>query len=277
MYDRTDLAVEEAACHEDSLPPGVTLREERRGPFQVTRVTIATAQGSQALGKPPGTYVTVEGEPMADSTRLEEMAILTARELSSLLPPEGPVLVVGLGNHNVTPDALGPKAAQQVVVTYHLPARHLSPSGREGLRPVAVLSPGVLGQTGLEAGSVASWAAQRLPLGAVIAVDALAAREPRRLGRTIQLGDSGIVPGSGVEGGHQELSLSTLGVPVIAVGVPTVIDTGHFSQGQEDTAMMVTPHQVDRLILRASQTVALALNLALQPSLSLRELRTLMA
>ena len=277
MNDRTDLAVEEAASQEGSLPPGVTLREERQGPFQVTRVVIATAEGSRRLGKPPGTYVTVEGEPMDETIRLEELAQLTARELVSLLPPQGAVLVVGLGNHNVTPDALGPRAVQQVVVTYHLPPGQLSPDGREGLRPVAVMAPGVLGQTGLEAGSLASWAAHRLPLGAVIAVDALAARDPQRLGCTIQLSDSGIVPGSGVAGGHQELSLATLGVPVIAVGVPTVIDTSHFSRDHRDTSLMVTPHQVDRLILRASQAVALALNLALQPSLSMEELRVLMS
>ena len=276
MEDRTDLALEAASALGQNLPDGVTLRTERRGSFSITRVEIHGEENARRLGKPPGRYVTVEGRLLDDTPQLDQLAALTARELAALLPSRGAVLVVGLGNHNVTPDSLGPKVAEQVLVTYHLPPAQLTPDGVDGFRPVAVLSPGVLGQTGLEAGCLASLAVSHLPLGAVVAVDALAAREPDRLGNTIQLSDSGISPGSGVEGGHQELSQASLGVPVVALGVPTVIDTGHFSPQGVDTRMLVTPHQVDRLILRAAQVLALGLNRALQPSLTPREIRSLM-
>lgn len=279
MSIRTDLALEQAQALTHRLPQGVTMEEYEEGDASVIRVVVESKAGSDALGKPRGTYVTVEGAPFGDTTAdSEDVVRAAARELAKLLPAQGAVLVIGLGNHNITPDALGPKVVGQVIVTRHLDAQSAHQAGLEGLRPVAALAPGVLGQTGIEAGELARTLAGQLHPAAVVAIDALAAREPGRLGRTIQLSDAGIVPGSGVEGGRQELSRATLGVPVIALGVPTVIDTALFSPDDaEGERMMVTPHHIDLIIGRCAQVMALALNLALQPALSPEDVRFLMS
>ena len=204
--------------------------------------------------------------------------------IRSLLPQEGTVLVVGLGNSSITPDALGPQVAQHILVTRHLTEELARSLGMGSLRKTAALIPGVLGQTGVESGELTAALVNFIQPSAVIVVDALAAQDYGRLGRTIQISDSGIAPGSGVQNSRKELSRRTLGIPVLSIGVPTVIDaatlaaqlTGSSCEQAHQTAM-VTPREIDRLIGHSAKFIALAINKALYPELSLEEIGFLCA
>ena len=268
---RTDLAAEWAARPDDA-PEGVAHDERQRGSVTVRSVEIRTEKAARMLGRAAGTYLTLETRPFSSPVRdLRQEAQALAAELRALLPREGMVLVVGLGNQDITPDALGPAAAEGVLVTRHLKNHLRELSGMEQLRSVCSAAPGVLGQTGFEAAELTSALTGFLHPSAVIAVDALAAAEPTRLGKTVQLSDTGIVPGSGVANHRAGLTAETLGVPVIAVGVPTVTEmpTG------ESTAL-VTPREIDVIIKNAAELLSLGISLALQPHLTVEEMLALM-
>ena len=193
----------------------------------MTRVSILDRRGEEALGKPVGTYVTLtlDGLARREENAFGRAARAVAAELGELLGflhPEAPVLVVGLGNRAITPDAVGPKVHEYTLVTRHL-VRQV-PEHFGDLRPVASLSAGVLGTTGMESGELVRAVSERLRPACVIAVDALASRSLKRVCRTVQLADTGIAPGSGVGNHRAALDRASLGVPVIAVGVPTVVD-----------------------------------------------------
>lgn len=276
MFGRTDLAMEAAA---DRPISGVEQTVEQTDNATITRVMVHTAEAAEALGKPQGHYITVEVPPLSDNeVQLEQHARLIAGELTALLPPQGTVLVVGLGNAAITPDALGPQAADMVLATRHIRGEWARSLGLDDLRPVAVLQTGVLGQTGVESGELAQGLCETVEPVAVIAVDALAARSLSRLGCTVQLCDTGIAPGSGVGNNRLALTPEGMGVPVIGMGVPTVVDAATIAQelgGTADPAaatMMVTPREVDVMIRRAARLVAMAINGALQPDYSPLEL-----
>ena len=192
--------------------------------------------------------------------------------------------MIGLGNESITPDALGSRAAGMVLATRHIQGEFARSAGLDDLRPTAVLSPGVLGQTGVESGEITRGLCSIVNPAAIIAIDALAARSVSRLGCTVQLCDSGIAPGSGVGNNRQVMNRESLGIPVIAIGVPTVVDartiaielTGREDADQDVTPrgseMMVTPREIDLIISRASRLVAIAINSALQPEYSPLEL-----
>lgn len=194
------------------------------------------------------------------------------------------MLVVGLGNEAITPDALGPQAAKMVLATRHIRGEFARTAGLEDLRPTAVMAPGVLGNTGVESGEMAEGVIAVINPAAVVAIDALAAQSLSRLGCTVQLSDTGIAPGSGVGNNRRALNRETLGIPVVAVGVPTVVDAVTLAEeltGREEAAgevtprgagMMVTPREVDLMIRRASRLVAMSVNAALQPAYSPLEL-----
>lgn len=274
MNFRTDLALEVRENLEGGKIDGVECTEFKSAGAEITRLKITDSRGEAALGKPCGEYITVQPQSFARSSRIsDELTDAVARELSRLLPKDGTVLAAGLGNTNITPDALGPKFIRGVFVTRHLKRELCEQLGLGSLRPVAAIAPGVLGQTGVETGE--------LLLGAVIVVDALAARKLGRLGSTVQISDSGIIPGSGVGNSRAEISRRTLGVPVISVGVPTVVDAQtlardvsgrHTEKAAADTKMMVTPKEIDLLIERCSGLLSLAVNRALQPELSIKDL-----
>lgn len=286
---RTDLAVESAAPFRDRLPDGVSCSEREQEGIRFTAVEITSQQAAKQLGKPVGRYVTVGMPPIGGPVNpAEEVTHLLAEELRRMLPPEGMVLVVGLGNAQITPDALGPLTVRQILATRHIPAQLAEQTGLSGLRPVAAIAPGVLGQTGIETGEIILSIVRDLSPAAVVAVDALAAGSPERLGCTIQLSDSGISPGSGVLNARKELSRQSLGVPVLSLGIPTVVDGGTLVCGllgcedesrvpEEARAMMVTPRDVDALIERGAKHLSLALNAALQPQLSLEEISYLVS
>lgn len=261
------------------------IHQVKRGKaFRITEIVIDDNSHIDTIGKGRGRYITLEGSSLSKfSDEYEDMTQELARELRMLIP-EGDMLVVVLGNNDITPDALGPQVAAKVLATRHL-RDELDSEEEEfltSLRRVSVFAGGVLGQTGIETAEMVKAIRRELKPSGIIAVDALACLDIRRLNTTIQLSDSGISPGSGVSNARMELSEKIFGVPVIAVGVPTVVDmhtiVQSFTGGQPTRNMpnmMVTPSDVDRLTERASQLIAFGINLALQPSLTLEDVRGL--
>lgn len=280
MQFRTDLAIE-AATQGDKAIPGIKQESRQVEDIRLTRIVIENEQGEQALGRPRGTYITAELQPLSDDEEnMEGKAKILGDELRSLLPESGVVLVTGLGNQSVTPDALGPRSAGMVLATRHIEGEFARSTGLDKLRPAAVFVPGVLGQTGVESSEMVKGICDIVKPASVIVIDALAARSVERLGCTVQICDTGIAPGSGVGNNRMALNKETLGVPVIGLGVPTVVDartvamelTGREEAGNQVTPrgaeMMVTPREIDLIIKRASQLVAMTINAALQPDYS---------
>ena len=271
---RTDLAAESILQVDTDTDGGVAVQTKayEQAKLEIQRIHIFTERAAKQLGKPVGRYVTVTAadeslDNYSDYTKLR--CELIAGELKALLKPQGTTLVAGLGNRNITPDAVGPLCADRIFATRHIKtlAREIDSSD---LSDVCAVQPGVLGQTGIEASDLVKAVCERVGAAAVIAVDALACADTANLGRTIQLTDTGISPGSGVANSRKELSRRTLGADCIAVGIPTVTDHGSGSE-----AMMVTPRSIDLLVKNAADLIAMAINLALQPSLSYEELLSL--
>ncbi len=281
MPNRTDLALESLAAVREREG----IEEQHRGKyFRITDIRITSDAAGAPLGKPKGRYITLEGQPLSRfSDDYEGMAQELAGELRPLLPKEGCVLVAGLGNADITPDALGPQTVSGILATRHLRQE----LGEEeaflrSLRPVAALAGGVLGQTGIESAELFLAVSRHIQPSAVIAVDALACTSLDRLGTTIQISDTGISPGSGVANHRTALNSAAFGVPVIAVGVPTVIGMRTIAEdltGRRPLPlreeMVVTPRDVDRLIRQASHLVACGINLALHPALSYADVESL--
>lgn len=291
---RTDLAMEAKTLWEErntdaGALPGVTSEEALREGYRVTTVHILDQQGAEALGKPVGTYVTILLDGLA---RREEDAFPRAcralsEALSALLdlPQGAPALVVGLGNRAITPDAIGPKVTDHTMVTRHLVER--VPEHFGAFRPVSALAAGVLGTTGVESGELVAALVEKIRPACVLAVDALASRDLGRLCRTVQLADTGIVPGSGVGNARFALSRETLGVPVIAIGVPTVVDAatlcadvlGEAGHSDFDPAVLagkgadlfVTPKEIDSQVADISKVIGFGVNLALQTGLTVAD------
>ena len=252
----TDMA-DELFSSENSLPAGVRLATAKRGGVAVTRVEIAR----EGLARPRGRYVTLE-MPSVSVLDERDAAVIEAcaAELCPLLPPEGPVLVLGIGNRRVTADALGPRTAQKILVT--MGPQHTLPV--QGIRPVAAIAPGVSASTGLTLCQLAGALVQAVRPAAVICVDSLCSSEGARLGRSVQFSDTGLYP---AQPGHaKHLDAAALGVPVIAAGIPTVMDSG------EGADLAVTPRALDSVIAHGSALLAGAINRALQPRLSVAQL-----
>lgn len=289
MAFRTDLAVEAIENHKSvAALPHVRQSDRMLEGFAVHEVRILSEDAAREIGKPQGRYLTLELDALI---RREEDAFPRAcKALSTLLrellphPNDGPVLIAGLGNRMITPDAIGPQTADHVIATRHLVAQ--SPAIFADWRPVSALAPGVLGQTGVETGEVICGVLDRVRPAAVIAVDALAAGRLSRLLRTVQLADTGITPGAGVGNARAALNKETLGVPVIAVGVPTVVDGATLAHeissqlGQPDCEalddlsqpVMITTRDIDREVADISRMIGYAVNMALHPHLSVADI-----
>lgn len=303
---RTDLALEarEAvtkAKREDI--PGVLVETDQDDEVVVTRVQITTPDAERMMGKLQGRYVTVEARGLRyKNTPLEEKVMkMLAEELSRVVDISrgATVLVVGLGNWNITPDALGPRTVDKVVVTRHLQGM-LSPELKDGVRSVCAIAPGVLGITGMETAEIVAGIVGKIKPDLVIAIDALAAASSQRVITTVQMTDTGINPGSGVGNKRFGLTRQILGVPVIAIGVPTVVHASTIAMDTINTLqehstfaryfksmenlsdadrqtivrqvlpealgdLMVTPKDVDRLIEDIATVVAGGINQALHP------------
>jgi spore protease len=305
---RTDLALEAREAltrrtREDI--PGVMVETAQDDEILITRVNITTPEAERMMGKLQGCYVTIEARGLRDkNTPLQEKVMrFLADELASLanLPAKAVILVIGLGNWNITPDALGPRAVDKVVVTRHLQGM-LSPELKGGVRSVCAIAPGVLGITGMETAEIVQGIVSKIKPDLVIAIDALAAASSHRVITTVQLADTGISPGSGVGNKRFGLNRESLGVPVIAVGVPTVVHASTIAMDTINTLqehasfaryfksmenlsdqdrhmivrqvlpqtlgdLMVTPKEVDRLIEDIAAVVAGGINQAMHPNI----------
>ena len=263
---RTDLASE---CLKESecMPEGVIFHRQSLGSGAIELAEIISEEAVKKTGKPRGIYITLEIPPFWDESEdTSDFVEAAAEGLKQLIPSEGTVLVVGLGNRDITPDALGPYTAEQILVTRHMES--IFPQ----LRTVASIVPNVLGKTGMEAVETVQAVTEEIQAAAVLVVDALASASLERLGTTIQISDSGIAPGSGVLNQRKALNRETLHCPVIALGIPTVVDLTSLCAEIEGEPMMTTPRQVDLLIQRGATFLATVINRALHPTLSIEEL-----
>lgn len=313
---RTDLALEERERFEaDNVEvSGVVLEEEydEERELRITRVVIKTENGAKTMGKPVGTYLTLESPNLAvaDEEQHAELAEQISRCIRELIEKQMnqladlSVLVVGLGNREITPDALGPYVADHLCVTRHMIREYGTYAmGMDHACMVSAIVPGVMGQTGMETAEIVRGIVEETKPDLVIAVDALAARNSKRLNRTVQIADTGIHPGSGVGNYRNGMTKESLGVPVIGIGVPTVVDavtivndtmenlicaleTSEALKGVGDVlcsynagekeelireliaphlnGMFVTPKDVDEMIHQISHTISEALNLVWQ-------------
>jgi len=320
IMPRTDLALESAEMikekkslhmkEEGQLPDGMTVDSFGDDLIKVTRIAVNTPNAAKRIGKPMGNYITLEIPEMEtfgpeDFKRLSEMI---ADELRKLLGPgkNRTSLIVGLGNWNITADSLGPKTVSKIMVTRHI-KQYLPNSLDDRVEPVSCISPGVLGITGIETAEIIEGVIQKVNPDIVIAIDALASRKIDRVNKTIQISDSGIAPGSGLGNRRMELSRETLGVPVIAIGVPTVVDAITFAHdslemmnrengggilpdmaeeeryrklreafGQKLGSLVVTPKDIDESMDKLSGAIAGGINLAMHNGLSLEEIHEFM-
>lgn len=270
---RTDLAVEAAVGYEAAKLDGVSMKTERLFGCTVISVKVNDNEAAKALCKPVGIYSTLELD--AYISRTENSFAACANALSTLLRRFEAIsngksfLVACLGNKAITPDAIGPETANRLIVTRHL--KGSLPRDFAAFSSVAVLRTGVLGTTGIESADALKAVCDRIRPDCVIAVDALASAEFPRLCRNIQICDSGISPGSGVGNDRKALNRDTLGVPVIAVGVPTVIDAACLSDDETLSGSFVTPRNIDELVSSTAKLFAYGINLALHPGLTVED------
>jgi spore protease len=305
-----DLAVEARDLVRGTTGKEIAGVSEQKQDFpygSVTIIKILDDGAESVMGKPKGTYITIE----APDLRLKApdvqsgVADMLAQHLRSLLKTSktATVLIIGLGNWQATPDALGPTVVKYSLITRHL--HQLMPEMVENYSSVCAFAPGVLGITGIETAEIIQGLVEKVKPEAIIAVDALAATSISRLGTTIQIGDTGISPGSGVNNNRTGVNQQTMGVPVIAIGVPTVVNAGvimqsalesyqsKLSQGSRlspvlskevladllkpfEGSLIVTPREIDDLILNAGRTVTRGITLALHPEADKEEIEALM-
>ena len=278
---RTDLASEafrlarESAGHLTELP-GVRAEEDRLFGCAVTGVEILDRRGEAALGKPCGRYYTLQLPKARGREERLRAAQAVAELLGRCLPAEqeGTVLLAALGNPNITPDAVGPLTGEQLLVTRHL--KEQDGALFSAFRPTVLCRPGVLGSSGMESAEQLRAICAQLRPSFVLAVDALAGTELSALCNCIQICSTGIAPGSGVGNNRQALTRESLGLPVLALGVPTVIDAKALCGEADLEAMFVTPRDIDEAVRRVSQVLAYGINLALHPALSPADLEDLL-
>lgn len=315
---RTDLALEAREYYKEknkSEIDGVEVKDYIDKQVMVSHVKVLNDEGARVIGKPKGNYITLEFADFVhyDSNAKDDVSRTLAKELSKVIKLDDSMtaLVVGLGNWNITPDALGPKVVSKLMITRHL-KEYVPNSIDEGVRPVCAVAPGVLGITGIETSEIVKGIVDKIKPNIVICIDALASRKTQRVNRTIQIGDTGISPGAGIGNKRMELSESTLGVPVIAIGVPTVVDAatlandtidlviddlideatsgGEFYKllqsldrsekqnliretlGVKMATLVVTPKDIDMVIDSVSKIIANGINIALQPALTLDDI-----
>lgn len=309
----TDLAVEAkdmAVERTGGEVRGVSVDEERKKYSLVTRIKVMNDEAAQAIGKPIGDYISIEAQGLTTNNREihSELSGIVAEELEKLIDfnsfgDNATTFVVGLGNWNATPDALGPKVIHYLMITRHL-YDDVPPELQEGLRSVCALSPGVMGLTGVQTAEIIKGVIEQVKPDLLIAIDALAARSASRLGTTIQMSNIGIHPGSGLGKKRTGITPDTMGIPVIAIGVPTVVHASTIASDAVDKLMktpefagpdaeqykqldasyknqvvndilrpffgnlVVTPKGIDELIQDVSRCLAGGINIALHPEIT---------
>ncbi|QZY56533.1 GPR endopeptidase [Crassaminicella profunda] len=314
---RTDLALETRELYQEKTKqeiPGVQVEQREEDFATITDVKVLNGEGSRIMGKPEGSYITIESRGMknADADLKDRLSQSLAKELVNLVPKKEnfKTLIVGLGNWDITPDALGPQVISKVFVTRHFFEAYKK-SEDPTMRPVSAISPGVMGTTGIETVEIIRGVVEKTKPDLVIAIDALASRKMQRVHTTIQISTTGINPGAGVGNKRKELSENTLGVPVLAIGVPTVVDAATLTndtiklvvdelsnQASKDSEfykilkgmsdedkyglikevlepyganVIVTTKDIDMIIRNISQIIANALNIALHPGIDLKD------
>lgn len=317
---RTDMALEKRELYEKKFKreiDGVIAKEETIDEIKVTTVDIINEDGEKKMGKGIGRYITIDmpSEVHYDADIKAQASHLIASSLEQIIKikEHDVTLVVGLGNESVTPDALGPKVVKGLMVTRHLKKLIPEHFGDE-VRPVCAIAPGVLGTTGIESGEIIKSLVEKIKPAQIICIDALASRKLERVANSIQITDTGIEPGAGVGNNRMKINKENMGVPVIAIGVPTVVDAGtiasdaidlvidemieHADEGKgfynmlknidryEKSNMirnllnpyvgdlMVTPKEVDDIIDSISKLVSEGLNVALQPDMLLEDINS---
>lgn len=290
--------------------PGVAMDKENYANATVTVVKILEKSAEPIMGKPRGTYITIEAPSLRENNREahQDVVEILAKQLSKLfqVPENGNVLLVGLGNWNATPDALGPKVVENSIVTRHL-YKYAPEEIRGGMRSVSALAPGVLGLTGIETAEIIKGVVEKINPELIICVDSLASRSVERIATTIQIADTGISPGSGIGNKRSGINLASMGVPVIAIGIPTVVHAAVIAQDaleqlvgkmtdnpeinkyyrglNPDTfngiindilapfsgGLTVTPKEIDSLIQNTAKIVAGGISTALHPAISAEE------
>lgn len=281
MYSsaRTDLALEQRELiGSGGELPGVAAHEETCSGLTVTTIDILDERGADILCKPVGRYVTVELDSLLRrrEASFSDAAQLIADQLRALLPDGGGcTLVAGLGNAAMTPDAVGPLSLDSVLATRHL--KKQLPEDFAAFGEVCAVRPGVLGTTGLETAELLRSVCSAVSPARILAVDALASSSLERLCRTVQISNAGIVPGSGVGNDRAELCERTLGAPVIAIGVPTVVDAANFSRDEAARGMFVTPRDIDASVRDISKLIGYAIDLALHSGLTVEDIDTLIS
>jgi spore protease len=308
---RTDLAMEATEATGKSEIPGIAVHKEDNGDgVSLTRVKVIDAQGSKAIGKSIGTYITVEVPALANSDRTteEKASKVIAKEIRALAGDQAirnGVLVIGLGNRMVTADSLGPAVCDMLFVTRHI--RQYAPEEIDDrVNTVCAVAPGVLGVTGIETGEIIEGVVENIKPSLIIAVDSLASRNVSRIRTTVQISDSGISPGSGIGNKRKALNMETMGVPVIAIGVPLVVyastiaedlitaayEKNGNSNGISDpdikkmiedisntngAEMVVTPKEIDFIVHASARVISNAINLALHENMTLTEIQKYMS
>lgn len=283
MNFRTDIALERHALLGSENINGIKKETREYENALVNEIRITSKEGERAIGKPCGRYITIEVPSFShDSQLLDGRLSALTEEIKSVLPSDGCIMAAGLGNDEITADALGPMCASMIFATRHITEELKKDIGMPHLRSVCAVTPGVLGKTGIETSEIIKGLAQKIKPSAVIAVDALAAMKLSRLASTVQISTTGISPGSGVGNRRAEISEKTIGIPVISIGIPTVISAKNIadetnSKNDEDFyEMIVCPRESDIIVSRGAKLIALAINCALQSDLTAEEMLTLM-
>ncbi len=290
MSIRSDLAIESLNFATQTLPKGITHTIESDNGLSINIVDVLE-EGIYSINKPQGTYITIETnnfrEPQVDFIAEVNTISNSLKRLGVKTTEKSNVLVVGLGNRDITPDNLGPLVTDNIFATRHIGENLQKQIGLENLTPVSSIATGVLGNTGIESAEMIASLIDLISPTHVIVIDALASKSIDRIACTIQISNTGISPGSGVQNKRVELSEQTLGVPVISIGMPTVVDmttiindiVGEYELNETKlksyNEMMVTPREIDLAISNSAKTIALGINKALQPNLTLDEIEAL--
>ena len=276
MQNRTDLALElKEEKNIGSAESGIIVktRIDTANHIKETKILIQNKKGERSLGKPKGSYITIEAGDLSsnDGSFHKEMSEALFLNLRQLLGKRKKILIAGLGNANVTADSLGPKVVNNLCITRHLQKEGIGKYQFE----LSAIAPGVMAQTGIETSEILESLAAKIKPDVLIAIDALAARSSSRLNKTIQISDTGIAPGSGVGNHRNEITEHTIGVPVFAIGVPTVISVpaiihdlfgeqpvgnGYENIDEEFISMHVTPKNIDESMKRISYTISEGIN-----------------
>ena len=322
---RTDLALEAREIYKqknnNNEIEGIEVINEKQDEVNITTVKVKNEEGAQKIGKPVGSYITIDIPDFTayDGETMDKVAQVVGKSLSRLVDIDYTknALVIGLGNWHVTPDALGPKVAEKIMVTRHL--KSVMPEVMDdSVRPVSSIAPGVLGITGIETVEIIKGLVEKTKPELVICIDALAARRVERVNRTIQIGDTGISPGAGVGNNRKQINEDNLGVKVIAIGVPTVVDAvtiandtidmvvdslmknsssgndfykmlGSLDKNEKSSLirevlsskslgeMIVTPKDIDLIINSLAKIISNGINMAVQPNMDMEDINKFMS